>query len=150
MKAINLIKFAPAPAVVKNNGIRREWTVCAYAGIERVSHDNGAYDKDSDVNVGNRHISIKASKFSLMSGSLCEGRTEFDAIWELYSRKCHSNEWCYMTKDFTAYFMSKEEFRQFVYEFCHIEKESSKNGGYSKIRCGEETKKMVEWLKARA
>ena len=83
MKAVNLMKFAPT-AEVKNNGIRREWAVCSYSGIERVNHDHTAYDKDSDVNVGDRHISVKASKFTLMSGSLCEGRTEFDAIWELY------------------------------------------------------------------
>ena len=148
MKAVNLMRFAPAN--VKNAGIRREWTVCAYEGIKRESHDHTAYDKDSDVNVGSRHISIKASKFTLMSGSLCEGETEFDAIWNLYSRKCHSNEWCYMTENFTAYYMSKEEFKQFVYEFCTTEKESAKNGGQVKIRCRKETKKMVEWLEARA
>ena len=148
MKAINIQNFAPAS--VKNNGDRREWAVCGYEGIQRVKHDSTAYDKDSDVNVGTRHISIKASKFSLMSGTLCEGKTEFDAIWELYSRKCHSNEWCYMTENFTAYYMSKEEFRQFVYEFCHVEKDSAKNGGHSKIRCAKESKKMLDWLEARA
>ena len=122
MKAINLANFAPAN--VKNNGIRREWAVCAYEGIERTKHDSTAYDKDSDVNAGLRHISIKASKFSLMSGSLCEGRTEFDAIWELYATKKHSNEWCYMTEDFTAYYMTEDEFKTFVYTFCHVEKDS--------------------------
>lgn len=149
MKAENILKFAPT-AEVKNNGVRREWAVCAYAGIERTKHDHTAYDKDSDVNIGNRHISIKASKFSLMSGSLCEGRTEFDAIWELYATKKHSNEWCYMTEDFTAYFMNEAEFKEFVYKFCHVEKDSKKNGGYSKIRCTKENAEMREWLQARA
>lgn len=148
MKAVNMVGFAPEG--VKNNGIRREWAVCAYEGIKRVSHDHSSYDKDSDVNVGNRHISVKSSKFSLMSGSLCEGKTEFDAIWELYSTKAHSNEWCYMTESYIAYFMNKEEFKQFVYEFCSITKESQKNGGYTKIQCRKETKKMIEWLEARA
>lgn len=148
MKSVNMKSFAPAD--VKNNGDRREWAVCGYEGVKRVKHDSTAYDKDSDVNVGNRHISIKASKFSLMSGTLCEGRTEFDAIWELYATKKHSNEWCYMTEDFTAYYMNEEEFKTFVYKFCHVEKDSQKNGGYSKIRCATETKKMREWLEARA
>ena len=148
MTAINLASFAPDN--VKNNGIRREWTVCAYAGIERTTHDHAPYDKDSDVNVGNRHISIKASKFTLMSGTLCEGKSEFNDIWELYSTKAHSNEWCYMTEAYTAYFMGKEEFKQFVYEFCHVEKDSEKNGGHYKIRCAKETQKMLQWLEARA
>ncbi len=148
MTAINLASFAPDN--VKNNGIRREWTVCAYAGIERTTHDHAPYDKDSDVNVGNRHISIKASKFTLMSGTLCEGKSEFNDIWELYSAKAHSNEWCYMTEAYTAYFMGKEEFKQFVYEFCHVEKDSEKNGGHYKIRCAKETQKMLQWLEARA
>ena len=148
MTAINLASFAPDN--VKNNGIRREWTVCAYAGIERTTHAHAPYDKDSDVNVGNRHISIKASKFTLMSGTLCEGKSEFNDIWELYSTEAHSNEWCYMTEAYTAYFMGKEEFKQFVYEFCHVEKDSEKNGGHYKIRCAKETQKMLQWLEARA
>lgn len=148
MKSVKLAGFAPDG--VKNAGVRREWTVCAYEGIARTTHDNKAYDKDSDVNVGNRHISVKASKFTLMSGSLCEGRTEFDAIWELYATKKHSNEWCYMTEDYEAYYMNLDEFKTFVYTFCHIERESKKNGGYSKIRCKKETKEMREWLQARA
>jgi len=148
MKSVNIMRFAPAN--VKNNGDRREWAVCAYEGVQRVKHDSTAYDKDSDVNAGNRHISIKASKFTLMSGSLCEGRTSFDAIWELYATKKHSNEWCYMTEDFTAYYMNLDEFKSFVYEFCGVEKESAKNGGAYKIRCKAESKKMLQWLEARA
>lgn len=148
MKAINIQQFAPTNA--KNNGDRREWAVCSYVGIERTKHDSKAYDKDSDVNVGDRHISIKASKFTLMSGTLCEGLTEFDAIWNLYVTKKHSNEWCYMTEDFTAYFMTEAEFKEFVYRFCKVEKDSQKNGGHSKIRCREETKEMLRWLEARA
>ena len=147
MKAINIQKFAPAS--VKNNGDRREWAVCGYEGVQRVKHDSTAYDKNSDVNVGTRHISIKASKFSLMSGTLCEGLTKFDDIWNLYATKKHSNEWCYMTEDFTAYFMNEAEFKQFVYEFCHVEKDSAKNGGLSKIRCARESKKMLDWLEER-
>lgn len=148
MKSVNILRFAPAD--VKNNGDRREWAVCAYEGVQRTKHDSIAYDKDSDVNAGERHISIKASKFTLMSGSLCEGRTSFDSIWELYAAKKHSNEWCYMTEDFTAYYMNLNEFKSFVYEFCGVEKESAKNGGAYKIRCKAESKRMLKWLEARA
>ena len=82
MKSANISNFVPA-ASVKNAGIAREWTVCSYVGITRVTHDHTSYDKDSDVNVGDRHISIKASKFTLMSGNLCEGLSDFDSIWAL-------------------------------------------------------------------
>ena len=44
--------------------------------------------------------------------------------------------------------MNKEEFKRFVYAFCKTERESSKNGGAMKIRCKEETRKMVEWFEA--
>jgi len=111
---------------------------------------SAAYDKDSDVNFGTRHISVKSSGFSLMAGSLCEGLTEFDAIWNLYETKAHSNEWCYVTADFTGYFMNREEFKSFVYSFCTTEKESAKNGGAVKIRCRKETAKMLRWLEERA
>ena len=149
MKTVNMRAFMPACAV-KNEGILREWTVCSYAGIERTKHDNVPYDKGSDVSIGNRHISIKASSFTLMSGTRCEGLTDFDAIWALYESKTHSNEFCYVTKDFTAYFMDIDEFKTFVYEFCHVDKDSTKNGGHKKIKCRSEDKKMLHWLEERA
>lgn len=133
-----------------NAGIAREWAVCRYFGIERVAHDSGAYDRDSDVNVGALHISVKASAFTLMSGSLCEGLTDFDAIWNLYATRVHSNRVIYMTADFTAYMMTLSEFREFVYMFCHTERESEKNGGAVKIRCAKESAKMLRWLENRA
>lgn len=132
----------------KNAGDAREWGVCAYYGIERTSHDSLAYDKGSDVEAGEKHISVKASKFSLMSGRLCEGRETFDEIWDLYAERTHSNTWAYVCKDGTTYEMNKEEFKRFVYAFCKTERESSKNGGAMKIRCKEETRKMVEWFEA--
>ena len=146
MKAINLLNWKPA--TIKNEGDAREWALCSYMGIERVKHDTTAYNKASDVDTGDRHISVKASKFSLMSGRLCEGKTEFDAIWNLYADNTHSNEWCYMTADYTAYMMNLEEFKRFVYAFCKVEKESEKNGGACKIRCKSESKAMLRWLEA--
>lgn len=148
MKTANIRNFVPAG--VKNAGDAREWAYCAYAGVERKKHDAGAYDRDSDVNVGDRHISIKASKFSLMSGSLCEGLTDFDSIWNLYASKVHSNTFVYIDVDYTAYEMTLVEFKAFVYAFCKTERESMKNGGATKIRCKAESKKMIEWLQARA
>lgn len=131
---------------VKNAGVAREWAVCRYYGICRTKHDSSAYDVDSDVNFGEKHISVKAEKFTLMSGKLCNGEETFDGIWALYESKVHSNTFAYVTKDGCVYEMNIHEFKEFVYEFCRLERESSKNGGYMKIRCRCESKYMIEWL----
>lgn len=146
MTNCNISRFAPEG--VKNNGDRREWAVCNHMGVERTKHDSAAYDRDSDVNVGNLHISVKSSAFTLMSGNLCEGLEDFDAIWALYKSKTHSNAFAYVTADMTLYLMNIDEFERFVYTFCHVEKESSKNGGKCKIRCAKESSKMLTWLAA--
>lgn len=146
MTNCNISRFAPEG--VKNNGDRREWAVCNHMGVERTKHDSTAYDRDSDVNVGNLHISVKSSAFTLMSGNRCEGLEDFDAIWALYKSKTHSNVFAYVTTDMTLYLMNIDEFERFVYTFCHVEKESSKNGGKCKIRCARESGKMLAWLAA--
>ena len=142
--------FNFAPTAHKNHGIAVEWGICSHYMIERVAHDHSSYDTDSDVNVGNKHMSVKSSKFTLMSGSLCEGQTTFDGIWNLYASKVHSNCFVYGTKDGKAYEMNLDEFKQFVYTFCSLEKESEKNGGALKIRCRAESKKMLKWLEEHA
>lgn len=138
--------YTVTPIPHKNAGISREWSLCAYHKVERTAHDSGSYDRDSDLNVGNLHISIKASAFTLMSASLCEGRDTFDGIWNLYAERVHSNTFAYVTADYTVYQMNLDEFKTFVYTFCGLDRESEKNGGGYKIRCRKETKKMLNWL----
>lgn len=141
--------FNFAPTANKNHGIAVEWGICAKYQITRTSHDHSAYDKDSDVTVGDKHMSVKSSKFTLMSGALCEGETTFDGIWNLYASRVASNCFVYGTKDGRAYEMNLDEFKAFVYEFCGLEKESAKNGGALKIRCRAESKKMLKWFEER-
>lgn len=133
-----------------NAGIAREWSVCRYFGIERQTHDSNAYDKDSDVVANGMNISVKASAFTLMSGSLCEGIEDFEGIWNLYATRVHSDHFAYITADYDCYMMNLKEFGEFVHKFCRTERESEKNGGQVKIRCRKETAKMLGWLKARA
>ena len=141
--------FVPA-TTPKNHGIAIEWGICNHYGIQRIAHDHAAYDKDSDVNVGDKHISVKSSAFTLMSGNLCEGRQTFDDIWTLYKAKTHSNTTVYGTQDGRAFEMNMDEFEKFVYVFCKVERESEKNGGAMKIRCRKESAKMIKWLEAMA
>lgn len=130
----------------KNAGIAREWALCKHYNINRTSHDNLPYDKGSDLDTASKHISIKASGFTLMSGSLCEGRESFDGIWSLYESRVHSDTFAYVTNDYTVYEMSLAEFKRFVYTFAVTARDSEKNGGHIKIRMHKESKKMLNWL----
>lgn len=130
----------------RNAGIAREWALCRYYKVERTAHDALPYDKGSDLDAAGKHISIKASAFTLMSGNLCEGRQDFDGIWNLYAERVHSDTFAYVTEDFRVYEMNLGEFKRFVYAFGRLEAESSKNGGALKIRLRKESGKMLKWL----
>lgn len=139
--------YTITPIDHKNAGIAREWALCAYYKLTRTAHDSLAYDKGSDLDTADgKHISIKASAFTLMAGCLCEGLTDFDSIWNLYAERVHSNIFAYITADFTVYEMNLDEFKRFVYAFAHTERESEKNGGQMKIRLRKESGKMLRWL----
>ena len=139
--------YTITPIDHKNAGIAREWALCAYYKLTRTAHDSLAYDKGSDLDTADgKHISIKASAFTLMSGTLCEGRDTFDGIWNLYAERVHSDTFAYVTANFTVYEMNLAEFKEFVYKFAHTERESEKNGGALKIRLRKESGKMLKWL----
>lgn len=144
--SIKAIKPDRADGKKITQGDIREWSLCNHFGVYRTKHDSKAYDVDSDLNVNDMHISIKASGFSLMSGSLCEGREDFDGIWALYESRVHSNRFAYITADFTVYEMDLNEFKKFVYAFGYLSRESSRNGGKRKIQARKESKKMLKWL----
>lgn len=135
---------------INNAGIAREWSLCLYFGIRRVAHDSVAYDKGSDIVAQGMNISVKASGFTLMNGSLCEGIEDFEGIWNLYADRTHSDHFAYMTADFTCYMMNLQEFGEFVHQFARLERDSEKNGGAMKIRCRKESGKMLNWLEERA
>lgn len=129
---------------------RAEWSLANHYQISRNAHDSQRFDKASDVETSTKNISVKTSHFTLMAGSLCNGLTDFDSIWNLYETTTHSNVFAYITADFTVYEMNIDEFKCFVYTFCNLEKESAKNGGALKIRCRKESGKMLKWLADKA
>ena len=135
-------------ANARNTGDAREWGLCEYFGCSRCKHDAVPYDRGSDISTADMDISVKASGFSLMAGSMCEGRETFDGIWDLYAERVHSNRFAYVTADWTVYMMDLSEFKRFVYAFARVEADSQKNGGAMKIRCRKESKKMLAWLAA--
>lgn len=138
------------PVLAKNAGDAREWALCSHFGIDRTAHDSKSYDKASDCETAEHNYSVKASGFTLMSGNLCEGLTDFEGIWRLYSERVHSDRFVYITADWTAFEMDLTEFGIFIHNFCFLERESAKNGGATKIRCRKESSKMIAWLTERA
>lgn len=133
----------------KNFGIAAEHGLCEVFGIVRTAHDNSSYCGNSDICVSHMAISVKASAFTLMSASLCGGCEDFDGIWAIYEANTHSNTFAYCAKTGVAYMMDIAEFKQFVYAFCTLARESAKNGGGMKIRCRKESQKMLRWLDMR-
>lgn len=110
------------------------------------THDHIRYDKGSDI--PEFHMSVKSAKFTLMSGNLCESQ-DFDGIVEEFFQKTASEQFAYVTQDMIAYIMTATEFKEFVYNFCRLERESSQNGGRYKVKMRMESKKVIEFLKTR-
>lgn len=130
-----------------NHGDACEYALCKHYNINRESHDHSSYNKNSDIVVNDKNISVKSDGFTLMSGSLCKGLNTFGEIWNLFEQTTHSNVFAYITKSFTVYEMDINEFKLFMFIFGRVERESEKNGGQLKIRCKKESKKMERWLK---
>lgn len=129
-----------------NTGIARERDYCISLGINRTAHDNNDYRTTSDIVIGNRHISVKSSGFTLMTGTLCNGAETLEEIWNVYEQTTDATEIAYITTDYIVYTMTIAEFKTFVKTFCRTERDSKKNGGKMKVRCRHESEKMRQWL----
>ena len=129
-----------------NRGKNWEISLAQHIGINRTKGDSLGCDKGADISYGELEISVKSARFTLMSGSLCKDCNGFDEIFAKYERIDKSNCVVYMTADGTGYKMSHAEFREFVYRFCGMERESKRNDGYWKIKARSESKAMLNWL----
>lgn len=127
----------------KNAGQRAQQDL-DYALTGHMRHaDCVPFDMDSDI--PELAMSVKSSRFTLVSAKRVHADT-FDGIWNEYATRVHSERFAYVSKSMVVYEMNLDEFRQFVYEFCTLQKQSEKCGGQMTIRCKDETKKMVCWL----
>lgn len=133
-----------ANITARNDGIRKENLFrFTMTGSFNARHDNGSFDKGSDV----LDYSVKASAFTLMSGSTCIAQ-DFDGIVSEFFSRTASTLFAYVSNDLVAYIMNPAEFKEFIYNFCRLEKESSKNGGRMKVRMKKESRFTIEWLEA--
>lgn len=134
----------------KNHGFAAQFGVANHYAVAQTKADSVSYKDGSDVETAEKAISVKSDRFTLMSGTLCEGQTTLEGIWAVYAKNVHSDTFCYVTNEGQAYEMSLNEFKELVFTFCKVEKDSAKNGGCSKVRARKESGKMRAWLAERA
>ena len=142
----------PARSNIKNNkGIAAQADFTMACGLPYSSHDGVAFDNASDVEYMGYHISVKAYHFTLMAGTMCEGKTTVDEIWDVYARRTHSNRFAYIVNE-TAYIMNIAEFEKFVKLFCEVEKESNHSdrahSGSIKVRAKRCENRMIKWFES--
>ena len=134
--------------VTNNKGIDAERDYTLSFGLPYAKHDNNNYDFRSDIELPGRHISVKAYHFTLCSGTLCEGETTLEGIWNVYARHTPSNEFAYVM-GCDVYTMDIDEFKAFIFLFGSVERDSSgKNGGCFKIRAKRCENKMKAWFES--
>lgn len=134
---------------IKNKGIRAQANMTVACGLTYAAHDGKSYDSASDIEYMGHHISVKAYHFTLMSGTMCEGKTTVNDIWDVYARTTHSDRFAYVLGE-TAYIMNIVEFEQFVKLFCEIERESNhsdrQHTGSVKVRAKRCENNMRKWF----
>lgn len=134
---------------IKNKGIRAQANMTAACGQKYLAHDSKAYNYASDIEYMGYHISVKAYHFTLMSGTLCEGKDTINDIWDVYARTTHSDRFAYVLGE-TAYIMNIVEFEKFVKLFCEIERESNhsdrQHTGSVKVRAKRCEGNMAKWF----
>ena len=139
-------------ATIKNSGIRAQADFTTACGLPYSKHDGNGFDRASDVTYMGHNISVKARHFTLMSATLCEGKTTLADIWEVYERKTHSDLFAYIVNEI-AYIMTLAEFREFVMRYCEVERESNhsdrKGEGLVKVRAKRNEGDMVKWFNAK-
>lgn len=115
-----------------------------------VHKDSIAYNYASDID--DYKISVKSGRFSLMDRP---NATDFDGIVAEYVANTHSHSVAYSIMDThsfetTTYFMTIEEFIEFLSNFALLSRNSSSRGGNAKIRGKNPSKKMRDWLDSHA
>ena len=138
--------------MLKNKGIIAQLNMTFACGQVWTKHDGNGFDGASDIEYQGMHISVKAFHFTLMTGTMCEGKTTLPEIWEVYARRTHSNRFAYVVGE-TAYIMDICEFKEFVFRFCEVERESSnsdrKGTGSVKVRGKRCEQAMVKWFNSK-
>ena len=127
-------------------GINKEQCLDYYYNGRHGKHDNAKWYVTSDI--PEQSISVKSEKFSLCAGGQLAGETIAEMIDDYFTRVA-SLVFAYITKNYEVYEMNAQEFREFLEQFSYISRESTSNGGKTKIKAKSESKAMIKWLEAR-
>jgi hypothetical protein len=120
----------------KNHGQNAEQSIRFTLTGEITKADNIPYTDGADI----LNYQIKSAR-----ATVCKG-TDINAYLALDA----STAYIYATKSGVAYIMTKAEYITFVNTFGTVTRESKANGGAEKIRLKDESKAMIEYLRARA
>lgn len=129
------IKLKPLKRTYKNNGQHAEQVVKfnLLGTIEKA--DNTPFYKSGDIN----NLQVKSAR-----ATVCKGLNLFEHL-----AKDKATSYGYVVKDFSKMFvMDRKEYVEFVTVFGTVTRESTKNGGATKIRLKSESRAMIEWLES--
>ena len=141
------ITLAQIERTYKNNGQHAEQLVALTLTGELRTHDRVPLHKGSDI--PEYHMSVKSAGATLMSGRLCKGTTKEEIIDEFFALTV-STCFTYVVDDFSvAYVMDAREFKEFLYGFSLVSRDSTKNGGNLKVQLYKDSKRMREWFAER-
>lgn len=129
-----------------NNGINKERCLEYYLTGKPGKHDNLKWYEGSDIPEYN--LSVKSAKFSLCSGGHLRGESLGEMLDDFFARVA-STRFAYVTVTYEVYEMDKREFREFLEMFGTLSRESTSNGGKTKIKGKHESKAMLEWFALR-
>ena len=119
----------------KNHGQASQQLFAYTLTGERQKADNIPHDKGADV----LHYQVKSAR-----ATVCKG-TDINA----YLLTDKATEYAYVAKNGKAYIMNKIEYIEFVEVFGTVTRESSRNGGATKIRLKSESVALLAYLEER-
>lgn len=119
----------------KNNGQHAEQMFRLTLTGEYIKADNKPFTAGGDCGI----YQVKSARATICKGTDLDSHIAMDGA-EMYA---------YVVADFSvAYIMSPAEYKDFVNDFGTVTKDSSKNGGATKIRLGHETKALRGYLES--
>ena len=125
----------------KNHGQHCEQMLAYTITGEIRKHDSKRFDVDSDI--PEIKCSVKSARFTL--SQRVNGETKEEQIADFFARSA-SERYAYVTKDYKAVMMEKEEFKEFLIRFCSITTASQKCGGMKVLKMRSESRAVRAYL----
>jgi len=126
-----------------NKGFKNEEKFSQKFKIELSDKQNLPFNEGSDTKNG---ISLKSNRFSVPAIATVTEKTEENKRLLIENHYQNTASRCYCITIYGKfYFMSPNIFKEAMIKFSRLDRDSKRNGGKIKIRCGA-TKKMAKWL----